>query len=194
MTFLRNITDRFWNYVSPRKTQQKREKPFKVPAIPQRAAKLPRRSMTPNTRVETWNIKTESTAAHDVPPSPLSLARSYTDFEGDTLIDEIVEGIEDEHGVDANDETIVVDESRYDTKNYDPETERIRREAQGYELRAAGWSEDAVFLFQKLGMRGFEPLMPSAWSFDFVMMPPMMFTDNIDKAYIKSACGKDYHG
>lgn len=154
--------------------------------------------MTPTTRIlHAWNVKTPSTnggdpAAHAL-PSPQSLDRAYTDLEGDTLIDELVEGIKDDEAFDANEETIVVDESGYDSKAYNPVAERMRREAQGRELRAAGWSEDAVFLFQKLGMRGFEPLMPSSWAFNFVMFPEMMFTKNMDKAYIKATYGSDYH-
>lgn len=155
--------------------------------------------MTPTTRVlHAWSVKTPSTSGHDTTahalPSPQSLDRAYTDFEGDTLIDELVQGIKDEEAYDANEETIVVDETGYDSKAFNPVAERTRREAHGRDLRDAGWTEDAVFLFQKLGMRGFEPLMPSSWAFNFVMFPRIMFTKNMDKAFIKPTYGSDYHG
>ena len=56
-----DLTDRFWNYVSPRKTQQRRDKPFKVPAIPSNAAQRSRvnkQSHTPkfSTRSMSRNI------------------------------------------------------------------------------------------------------------------------------------------
>ena len=80
-----------------------------------------------------------------------------------------------------------MDEDRYisEQKAIDRDEERRRREAQGYDLRAAGWSEDAIFLFQKLGMRGFEPLLPYGWVEDFKSLPTDLFTPNMDKAFIK---------
>ncbi|KAF2473894.1 uncharacterized protein BDR25DRAFT_256894 [Lindgomyces ingoldianus] len=207
MVFLRDVSDRFWSYVSPRKTQQRREKPFKVPALPQpvktpHAIKKEERrteSMSPTTRVKSWHVKTPGSSAStdeaDRLPSPTSLERPYTDFEGDTLIDDMVEAIDDQEAFDANEETFVVDEAKYmdEQKAYDADTERQRRDKQGRELRAVGWTEDAVFLFQKLGMRGFEPLMPKEWMNDFIMLPTNLFTPNMDKAFIKPTFGRDYH-
>ncbi|KAF2188093.1 hypothetical protein K469DRAFT_566739 [Zopfia rhizophila CBS 207.26] len=213
MAFLRGVSDRFWNYVSPRKTQQRRDKLFKVPPLPQHA-KTPHikkvdanpSSMSPTTRIQNWNVRTpgsDGSVDNDYPLSPKSLPpksleqqldRAYTDFEGDTLIDGLHEAVGDTDGFDANEETIVVDDGQYmdQKKSTDMEVERRRRDAQGRELLAAGWTKDAVFLFHKLGMRGFEPLMPSGWSYDFVMMPSMMFTPNIDKAFIKPTHDSDY--
>ncbi|OCK78767.1 hypothetical protein K432DRAFT_427031 [Lepidopterella palustris CBS 459.81] len=199
MAFLRNISERFWSYVSPRKTQQRRNKPFKVPPTPRNPLQnLNPRSMSPTTRVGTWKLDpttpSAGAGADERPLTPTSLERPYTDFEGDTLIDELIEELSDEEAFDANEETIVVDEDKYEAKAFDPENERLRREEQGKELRAAGWSEDAIFIFQKLGMRGFEPLMPDTWAMDFVMMPTVLFTKNLSKAFIKPAYGNDFRG
>ncbi|KAF2265700.1 hypothetical protein CC78DRAFT_567292 [Lojkania enalia] len=202
MAFLRDVSDRFWNYVSPRKTQQRREKPFKVPPLPTHARreKSLARDMTPESRVRVWDVTTPSPGASvdgaQLPPSPpQSLERPYTDFEGDTIVDDIVEAInpEDEENWDANEDTIVVDESRYvdEQKHIDEEAERARLEAQGKNLRNAGWTEDSVFLFQKLGMRGREPLMPRSWVDDFPALPADLFTTKLDKAYIKPALDSD---
>ncbi|KAF2201736.1 hypothetical protein GQ43DRAFT_370711 [Delitschia confertaspora ATCC 74209] len=197
MRLFSNITDRFWGYLSPRKTQQRRDKPFKVPPAPlQRVGRPSGPSMSPATRVKAWNLRLPSPPElrhHEIPPSPSSLERPYTDFEGETLIDELVETIENENAFDANEETIVVDEGHYDTKSYDPEPAQQQTDAQADTLRDAGWEEDAIMLFQKLGMRGFEPLFPNSWAFDFVMMPPMMFTDDLKKQYIKAKYNPEYH-
>ena len=199
MAFLRGISDRFWGYVSPRKTQQRRDKPFKALPTPRKPIpKLNPRSMSPAARVNSWHLTTPSagtgTGERNQPLTPTSLERPYTDFEGDTLIDELIDGISNDEAFDANEETIVVDEDKYEAKDYDPETERRRRDKQGRELQAAGWSRDAIYLFQKLGMRGFEPLMPEAWAMDFVMMPSTLFTGNLEKAFIKPAYGNNFRG
>lgn len=213
MAFLRDVSDRFWNYVSPRKTQQRRDKPFKVPAIPVKAkAHTPTRGvvdMTPATgleRIESWEVKTPSSAGSIdrtlLPPSPPTSVYHHMDLEGDTLIEDSIEDQEKAEKTssgedwDANEETIVVDDGTYyeEQKRIDREKERRRREEQGQELREAGWAEDAVFLFQKLGMRGFEPLMPIDWVNDFDSLPVDLFTVNANKAFIKSDSDNDHHG
>ncbi|KAF2873720.1 hypothetical protein BDV95DRAFT_489426 [Massariosphaeria phaeospora] len=205
MALLRGISDRFWNYVSPRKTQQRREKPFKVPAVPIRRYKTPSsptKALSPETLITNWDLRTPAASpsadATKLPPSPpTSLERAYTDYDGDTLLDGLTEhmNIAEDDTWDANEETMVVDEAEYieQQKTIKPDAERKRREHQGQDLRAAGWTEDAIFLFQKLGMRGFEALMPGGWVDDFVMLPVNLFTTNIDKAFIKPAFGSDFH-
>ncbi|KAF2658745.1 hypothetical protein K491DRAFT_755847 [Lophiostoma macrostomum CBS 122681] len=216
MAFLRNMTDRFWSYVSPRKTQQRREKDFKfaVPSLPRHTMKRSGsgkselrsevsegsvRGMTPETIVRRWALQTPSQDGSEyvdgaqLPPSPpASLERPYTDFEGETLIDGLAEGMNtfSEEGWDANEETILVDEARYmdehhEHKELEAEIERARRDAQGQELRVAGWTEDAIFLFQKLGLRGFEPLFPYSWIDDFPVLPTNLFTRKLELAFIK---------
>jgi hypothetical protein len=214
MAILRDMTNSFWNYVSPRKTQQRRDKEFKVPAIPQRvkkdAGEPSVRQISPNTLVKEWaamapnhsqNLKIDEMEHVEIPPSPpMSLERPYTDDEGDTLVDELQEHLKqnpNDDDWDANEETIVVDDIKYmdEHKEVDPEIERERREAQGKELRDAGWTEDAIFLFQKLGMRGFEPLLPYDWVDDFKMLPLDLFTRNLDKAFVKPlSSDHEYHG
>lgn len=124
------------------------------------------------------------------------------DLEGDTLLPYSPNSVGAKAGGssadewDANEETMVVDDGAYmeQNKKIDVEVERIRRDQQGRDLRDAGWSEDAVFLFQKLGMRGFEPLLPISWINDFETVPEDLFTEKLDKAFIKSVFGTDYSG
>ncbi|KAF2275549.1 uncharacterized protein EI97DRAFT_433958 [Westerdykella ornata] len=217
MAFIRDISDRFWSYVSPRKTQQKRDKEFKakVPPLPRHTRQMPEitldepssaKEMTPDTLFQRWKIATPSPRelrnyhSPDMisPSPPSSLERAYTDFEGDTLIDNIAQTLNSDPAEewDANEETYVLDEADYveQRKQQDAELERQRRERQGQELRNAGWTEDAIFLFQKLGMRGFEPLLPATWFADFPMLPADLFTRNIDKAFVKpSSPDVEYH-
>jgi hypothetical protein len=218
MAFLRDMSERFWNYVSPRKTQLRREKKpyaFKVPALPTRLTSVRKevatpqpRETSPEPRVETWNPRTLSPQsdidATLLPPSPPTSAMQSDDFEGDTLLNDSPTALHkdgEEPGSsadewDANEETMVVDDGTYMTmhKKINIEEERSRRDQQGSELREAGWSEDAVFLFQKLGMRGFEPILPLGWIDDFETVPEDLFTGNLDKAFIKPTFGTDYNG
>ncbi|KAF1839495.1 hypothetical protein BDW02DRAFT_155077 [Decorospora gaudefroyi] len=213
MAFLRNISDRIWNYVSPRKTVQRRDKPyaFKKPAIPTRAAKLHKdiatpltTEMSPESRVQAWDPRASSPQsdidATLLPPSPPTSAMQSEDFEGDTLLPDSPTAHRDAKEAssaddwDANEETMVVDDGTYmvQQKKISAEEERRRRDQQGLELREAGWSEDAIFLFQKLSMRGFEPILPLGWLRDFDTVPEDLFTANLDKAFLRPTFGTDY--
>jgi hypothetical protein len=158
--------------------------------------------MSPETRVKSWNPRTPS-PLHDVnmPPSPPMSVRLRSDsLEGDTLVSGSPTANEgDKTGssadeVDANEDTMVVDDDKYMNQTINVNQERLKREKQGLELREAGWSEDAVFLFQKLGMRGFEPLFPKHWLDDLDTLPEDLFTARLDNAFLTPAHGGDYNG
>ncbi|KAL8643633.1 MAG: hypothetical protein Q9210_007607, partial [Variospora velana] len=55
------------------------------------------------------------------------------------------------------------------------------------------WSKDEVWLFHKLNMRGFEPLLPATWDFEFVTLPNNLFSDNDAKVLIKAREGTEYN-
>jgi hypothetical protein len=219
MAFFRDVADRVWQFVSPRKTVQRREKPFKAPAIPARTIltkKMAVRSQTPNAestagssperQISRWQDRVQtpgSTGSVDagfLPPSPpTSFGR--IDYLGDTVMgDSWSPKVAGDWGSDAdwdaNESTMVLDDGQFMERNKknDAAQEKSRREIQGQELRAAGWAEDAVFLFQKLGMRGFEPLLPDSWVNDFDALPTDLFTPNDNLAFIKSDTGRHFHG
>jgi hypothetical protein len=217
MAFLRDQIDYLWSYVSPRKTVQRRDKEFKVPAMPIRPTPLKKKKqfaspetqdMSPASRVKAWNVRTPSplsdvTGDIDMdrtllPPSPPTSAK-LDDLEGDTLVESPgVHALEKEGSSadewNANEDTIVVDDGNYMGLSIDVDKERKRRDRQGRELRDAGWSEDAVFLFQKLGMRGFEPLLPIEWIDDLDTLPEDLFTTRLDKAFLTPTFGISFHG
>lgn len=203
MTFLQRVSGRVWGYISPRKTQQRRDKPFKIPQVPVRSKMSP--EVTPKNKVDHWTPATP--ASHTdidqtlLPPSPpTSLHRYEDDFDGDTLVHD---SVEDEYykdvepdAYDANDATLVVDDGQYMElrKAVDRTNEQLRQEIQCRELRQAGWSEDSIFMFQKLNMRGFEPLLPNPWKKDFLTLPLNLFTTNDSKAFVKADGQSDYRG
>ncbi|KAL6710293.1 hypothetical protein ACN47E_009239 [Coniothyrium glycines] len=214
MVTFRGFSATIWNYMSPRKTQQRREKPFKKPDIPLRNHAQPKanrdvlekRDTSPESRVHNWTPRAPSPQSDiDVtllPPSPpASALQSHDDFEGDTLVPGSPWSPSNEnHGSseeewNANEDTMVVDDGAYmlQQKRVNIDHERRRREQQSRELRDAGWSEDAVFLFQKLALRGFEPIIPTEWFDDFETLPEDLFTASIDKAFIRPSQGSDYN-
>ncbi|KAF2747683.1 hypothetical protein M011DRAFT_401869 [Sporormia fimetaria CBS 119925] len=169
-------------------------------------ARSPAEESTPDNalrRMESLTLKDDQMAEMgdqdpaELPPSPPSslessaLERAYTDVEGELIIDDIANALnpDSEGEWDANEDTVVLDEADYLEAQRQAaakrELQRQRQDIQGRELRAAGWTEDAVFLFQKLGMRGFEPLLPAAWYSDFSFLPVDLFTHNLDKAFVK---------
>ena len=62
------------------------------------------------------------------------------------------------------------------------------------ELQQAGWPKDATYLFHKISMRGYEPLMPHNWIIDFDTVPLSLFTDQHRGAFIKADRGSDFRG
>lgn len=57
-----------------------------------------------------------------------------------------------------------------------------------------GWTEDEIWLFEKLDWRGYEPLLPKTWDRDFRTMYELLFTTDDSTAFVKSASENDYHG
>lgn len=227
MTLLQEYATKVWNYISPRKTQKAREKPFqfKVPAIPakpdfkklQRPQPPPKQlsnpmdlDLSPESRVNIWHARTPSPSSDVditlVPMSPPdSVMRSpeeHDDFEGDTLFNTspisptFDKGIDQDLEVDANDDTVVVDDGGYleTHKGISFDERLLKQQKQRQELQGAGWPEDAIFLFQKINMRGYEPIMPIEWIDDLPSLPADLFTERMDKPFIKPTLGTHYHG
>jgi hypothetical protein len=214
MSFLTRVRDGFWSYVSPRKTQAQRDKPFKAPAGPsarvagkkalgKSVTASARRSMSPDSRIKNWQAGSSSTSRYQQdapvfePMTPASLRRPShslspdrypnVTFEGDTLIEE-------EEIYDANDETIVVTEDQLQEGYIDVEAERKRWDQKAQAQREEGWSEHAIEIFRKIGMRGYEPLLPSAWKLDFPTLPAELFSDDEEEVFINTACKGDFRG
>ncbi|KAF1924299.1 uncharacterized protein M421DRAFT_424937 [Didymella exigua CBS 183.55] len=223
MTILHDYAIKVWAYISPRKTQKAREKPFqfKVPAIPtkpsfkqhrqppQQLLSPPDRDLSPESRVNIWQTRTPSPGSDVditlVPMSPPdSVVRSpegHDGFEGDTLFNTspisptFNKSDYQDVEVDANDDTIVVDDGGYleTHKGISFDERLLKQQRQGQELQGAGWPEDAIFLFQKINNRGYEPIMPIEWVDDLPSLPADLFTEVPDKPFIKPALGTHYH-
>ena len=132
------------------------------------------------------------------------------DVEDSTLLEEEEE--EDDGGKLGNDTTLVEeqDESEDDDELGDKdlkisqaeqdaivdfEAERAKRTQAAAEIEQGDWSEEEVALFQKLCLRGCEPLLPGNWRMDFKTIPPVLFTvDEDEEAFLGPASGRDFRG
>ena len=56
------------------------------------------------------------------------------------------------------------------------------------------WTTAEIDLFNKLNMRGFEPLLPRTWELDFPTVPSALFTGDIQNAFMKAMYGSDFRG
>lgn len=76
--------------------------------------------------------------------------------------------------------------------NYQPQTispsawkhQRDERLAEIQELQQQGWRHSDVALFHKICLRGFEPLLPLHWGFDFPILPDSLFSQDHQDAFI----------
>ena len=172
--------------------------------------------MTPSSNIHPWTPKTPASAASIdntlLPPSPPTSLHPYQDddyydSDGDILIQDSVERLPEDHGADAwdaNQNTTVVDDGQYmdmyrpvnrpKDQLRDQLRDQLSQQIQSRELRLAGWPEDAVFLFQKLDMRGSEPILPHDWSVDFPSLPPFVFTRSEAKQFVRADTLSEFRG
>lgn len=57
-----------------------------------------------------------------------------------------------------------------------------------------GWSEDEIWLYEKLDNRGYEPLLPKSWDLDFPTLFDDLFSEDDSEAFINTLSGRKYHG
>lgn len=62
------------------------------------------------------------------------------------------------------------------------------------EIREEKWHADEIRLFEKLAMRGLEPLMSTSWYHDFRTCPQILFTEKEDETFINSISGNEFRG
>ena len=60
-------------------------------------------------------------------------------------------------------------------------------------LKDQGWTDDEIWLYQKINMRGYEPLLPESWALDFPAFPKELFSAKDSAVFVK-AFKNDYHG
>lgn len=62
-------------------------------------------------------------------------------------------------------------------------------------VRATGsWDEESLFLYEKLALRSFEPLLHSDWRIDLPTLPEHLFTPDEELAFVNSKCTSSLSG
>ena len=62
---------------------------------------------------------------------------------------------------------------------------RDERLAEVQEMHNQGWRQSDIELFKKIGLRGFDPLLPLHWMFDFPILPDSIFAQDAQGASIR---------
>jgi hypothetical protein len=74
----------------------------------------------------------------------------------------------------------------------DRQTELARRQEALERIKDGDWHKDEITLFQKLSLRGLEPLLPAHWSFDFRTCPATIFSSKEEETFINSKSGNEF--
>ncbi|KAK0258611.1 hypothetical protein LTR35_018148 [Friedmanniomyces endolithicus] len=91
-----------------------------------------------------------------------------------------------------HDTTLIVSEAEYASpirrKVINLPTEAFSRGVSTEDLQAEGWTDEHILLVQKLALRGFEPLLPKYWQWDFAYLLDALFEPpgEEEKAFIRS--------
>ncbi|KAF1817529.1 hypothetical protein P152DRAFT_469949 [Eremomyces bilateralis CBS 781.70] len=83
--------------------------------------------------------------------------------------------------------------TKYEVRRF-PSIKNLKRtlEEKVEGLLKAGWKYEAMELFLKLSMRGYEPLLPHDWQLDFDGFPSVLFEPLSEPAYIRNATGSEF--
>ena len=97
---------------------------------------------------------------------------------------------------DGSDEDDLGDLTQEEKKEhlFSMEDERIKRQEMLKQIERADWTPEEAALFEKLTMRGFEPILPRNWMMDFKTIPEGLFTADEAEIFINAASGKDFRG
>ncbi|KAL2070738.1 hypothetical protein VTL71DRAFT_13764 [Oculimacula yallundae] len=58
----------------------------------------------------------------------------------------------------------------------------------------SSWHPDALFLYERLALRSFEPLVPIDWQIDFPTLPEVLFTEDDQATFVNDNCLSSYRG
>lgn len=101
---------------------------------------------------------------------------------------------EEEDGADGEAPKISQAEQGELGLDVDMERERAERQAAAKAAGKGDWTAAEIELFERLSMRGFEPLLPGTWRMDFKTIPDPLFTDNDEEVFIGPTAGHDFRG
>ena len=130
-------------------------------------------------------------------PSILSLSpqkQAEENFEGDTLVED-ENNAQDHHSSPANLDGDTLLEPGTTQRKLTKTIQNVHNQKhynQEEEQDLNNWGEGEVWLFEKLNMRGFEPLMDTSWYMDFITFPANLFSPIPRQIFINAVSSRDY--
>lgn len=125
-----------------------------------------------------------------------SIVSPSGDFDGST----VVSGKSSENSPSKDSEAALIEDEesgqgkKVGENNVCPADSSATKPVMGNVVKYKGWSEDEIWLFERLDNRGFEPLLPLRWAYDFPNLYDCMYARDDAKALINSVSGRTYHG
>lgn len=143
--------------------------------------------------VEEEDLIEDETLIEDDAPAAYTPTPNYVNNAGndDTLIPD-----EWEANKEDDEDDYVGKLSKGERKEHllDVEDERARRQEMLKQIERGDRTPEEIALFEKLTMRGFEPIIPSNWKMDFKTLPETMFTNDESEIFINAASGNEFRG
>jgi hypothetical protein len=99
------------------------------------------------------------------------------------------EGVEEEHFEESE-----LDAEAKVHRFLDQQAELTRIRASLEDIKGKGWHKDEVALFEKLSMRGLEPLLPSNWFHEFPTFPSNLFSKKFEETFVNARSGEEFRG
>lgn len=134
--------------------------------------------------------------SHKVITPEDSSSQVKTPSDGDSatsVSEEEEEGSQDDLELDSEEESELDAEAKVH-QFLDNQTELARHREALERIKDGEWHEDEIALFMKLSMRGFEPLIPTHWSFDFRTCPRTVFSSKVEETLINAKSGNEFRG
>jgi hypothetical protein len=134
--------------------------------------------------------------SHNVITPEDSSSQIIAPSDGDTATDvSVEEGENNPEGLElgSGDESELDAEAKVH-QYLDRQTELARHREALERINEGEWHTDEAALFMKLTMRGFEPLIPTHWGFDFRTCPQTVFSSNAEETLINAKSGNEFRG
>ncbi|KAL9102966.1 MAG: hypothetical protein Q9163_001953 [Psora crenata] len=164
-------TNRGWLHSLTRKTERRASDHDRV-----KTGRVTKNNSWEKRRNSFWNVPAISTFF-----AQSSGHQAEKDFDGDTVV---IKEEQSESASEDNENTLVNEDTVNDEIN--ERTDINDRFLDYNDPRVKEWSVEEVWMFNKLSMRGFEPLLSEEWQWDFPSFPDPLFTKDESLVFINN--------
>ncbi|KAL4890211.1 hypothetical protein BDV59DRAFT_98366 [Aspergillus ambiguus] len=185
------------SYGAPKRTSNTMQPTFKHPLAGSRPVKNTRRASSKPTIVlySPSAVSSDSGETTDNDPlSAMNLGVGKKKRDGEEDMNAFVPDNSDDDNDDHS--TFRVSKSEKTTIVFDFSLEKAKRWAEAINLPQGVYNSEESDLFFRLAMRGFEPLVPRQWKYDFPTLPELLFPSPEDESgsLIRAFRGSEFYG